>query len=115
VAALLDGPAPLGAAKTLPYIRAASESKGRGSQVAAAHCKRSWRRALVSVPGCMWPRGKISSRLWPDQRPVAIVCSQAFEKRTSAAEAVKHMGFMARLKPCPSYRVLLTGRTYPRG
>src|SRR5258708_15011502 len=47
--ALLDCPAARAAAKTLPYIRAESASKGNGSQVAVAHCKRAWRRARSSL------------------------------------------------------------------
>lgn len=47
--ALLDCPAALAAANTLPYIRAASASKGSGSQVAVAHCNRSSRLARSSL------------------------------------------------------------------
>jgi hypothetical protein len=37
------------AANIRPYIRAASVSNGNGSQVAVAHCSRSWRRARSSL------------------------------------------------------------------
>jgi len=40
---------------------------------------------------------------------------QGFEKRTSAAEAVNHMRFTARLKPCPSYRVSPHLESVPQG
>lgn len=47
-------PAALVAAKTRAYIRAASASNGNGSQVAAAHCRRSCRsaRSASSLVAC---------------------------------------------------------------
>ena len=56
--------------------------------------------------------------IWASQgfKPLRYVCSAVclelhflptdIEKRTSAAEAVKRRPSMARLKPCPSFRVI---------
>jgi hypothetical protein len=41
---------------------------------------------------------RVCENLKRNRKPVG------FEKRTSAAEAVEHRRFTARLKPCPSYR-----------
>lgn len=47
--ARLDFPEARAAANLLPYMRADSASNGKGSQVAVAHCHRSWRRARSSL------------------------------------------------------------------
>jgi len=58
-----DRPAALMAAKTRPYMRAASMSNGSASQVAAAHCSRSWRRARSLASRVVWGPAASSARV----------------------------------------------------
>ncbi len=51
------------AANIRPYSRAASASKGIGSQVAVAQCKRSWRRARSSLSSVAWGPAASSARV----------------------------------------------------
>jgi hypothetical protein len=59
----LDCPAARAAANIRPYMRAASPSKGKGSQVVLAHCSRSWRRARSSLSSVAWGPAANSARV----------------------------------------------------
>ena len=83
----------------LPKLTTTLEySRGEITLVPIEFHRRAWvqpchtaRGSIRALRGCLRTSREIAN-LWVSQ------------KRTSAAEAVKHRRFTARLKPCPSYR-----------